>query len=110
MFMLMLDSITVTDVGGLVAIAAALLGGNAGLTSLLIDRKLRALNGVYVPIGECVLRTQGAQKEIRLTQEDARATCERIDELVKIIATRTAEGIMRDQEILNGIGALLARK
>lgn len=106
----MFNSITITDVGGLVGICGALLGGNAWLTSLLIDRKLRALNGVYVPVGECVLRTAGAQKEIQLIQHGAREACERIDELVKIIASRTAEAIMRDQEILTGIGALLARK
>lgn len=106
----MLDSITITDVGGLVGIGGALLAGNAWLTSLLIDRKLEALNGVYVPVGECVLRTAGAQKEIQLTQDDVRAACERIDELVKIIASRAAEAIMRDREILNGIGTLLERK
>lgn len=117
----MLESITITDLGGLVGITAALLAGNAGLTSLLIDRKLRALNGVYVPVGECILRTAGTAKEIQVAQDDARSAClaasnrdeatqERIDGIMRSISEGAAAAILRSERVQAGIAELLARK
>ncbi len=113
----MLDSITIADVGGLVGIGAALLAGNAGLTSLLIDRKLKALNNVYVPIGECVLRTVGQEREAHANRDEARAAClvaagrdeatqKRIDGVMQAIAN----SVLESREVQRGIAELLARK
>jgi hypothetical protein len=119
--MLMLDSITITEVGGLVGIAAALLAGNAGLTSLLIDRKLRALNGIYVRVGECVLRTAGQDSAAQANREETRAACvavalrdaatqERIDDIRNSIAKVAADAILSSDRVQAGIAELLARK
>ena len=117
----MLEHITAEGVGVAIAALIAILGGNAWVTSALIDRKLMALNDVFVRVGECALRTSGAQKETDAIREEGRVACLsaagrddvtqfRIDELVRAIAARTAETILRDREILSKIDALLARK
>ena len=114
------EHITPQGVSVVLASVVAILGGNIWITSALIDRKLTALNGTYVRIGECVLRSGISRQMIAEDRDSARELClasvnrdaatqERIDELVRTIATRTAEAILMDREILSKINALLDR-
>jgi len=116
----MWEHITPQGVSVVLAAIAATLAGNAWITSALIDRKLMALNGLYVRSGECVLRSGSNRQMIVEDRDNARAVCVaannrdeatqgRIDELVRTIATRAAETILLDREILSKINALLAR-
>ena len=117
----MWEHVTAEGVAAAIAALVAILGGNAWITSALIHRQLAALDTKYVPLGECVLRTAGAKNEVLAIRDEGRAAClvaagrddvtqSRIDELVRAIAARTAETILRDREILSKIDALLARK
>ena len=116
----MWEHITPQGVSVVLASVVSILGGNIWITSALIDRKLTALNGTYVRIGECVLRSGSNRQMIAEDRDLARATCiasanrdaitqERMDELVQMIATRAAETILLDREILSKINALLDR-
>jgi len=116
----MWEHITPQGVSVVLASVVAILGGNIWITSALIDRKLTALNGTYVRIGECVLRSGSNRQMIAEDRDYARtaylvfvnrdaATQERIDELVQMIVTRAAETILLDREILSKINALLDR-
>jgi hypothetical protein len=114
------EYITPQGASVVLAFVVAILGGNAWITSALIDRKLTALNGTYVRIGECVLRSGTSRQMIAEDRDYARTaylasvnrdatTQERIDELVQTIATRAAETILLDREILTKINSLLDR-
>jgi hypothetical protein len=78
------------------------------------------MDASYVRVGECVLRSGANRLAIAEDRADAAAACiaaagrdsvtqGRIDELVRTIASRAAETIMVDREILNKINALLDR-
>jgi len=114
------EYITPQGASVVLAFVVAILGGNAWITSALIDRKLTALNGTYVRIGECILRSGSNRQMIVEDRDSTRESClasvnrdaatqERIDELVRTIATRAAETILLDREILTKINSLLDR-
>jgi hypothetical protein len=119
--MYMWEHITTEGVGVAIAVLVAILGGNAWVTAALIDRRLAALNRLYIRKDECVLRSGGNRDMIVNDREEMKAEClaaagrdavtqARIDELVRAIASRAAETILRDREILSKIDALLLRK
>lgn len=114
----MFEHVTLSEVMELTAILSAVVGANAGLTTLLVDRKLKELNGTYVRSGECVLKDGALRQMVQSSQAEGQMAClaatqrdtvtqARIDDLVQSIAARTADTILRDREILNKIDLLL---
>lgn len=84
-------------------------------------RLLVHMDTAYVRSNECVLRDGATRQIVSETRAEVSASCLasigrdeatqlRINELIQAIASRAADTIMRDQQILSKIDALLSRK
>jgi hypothetical protein len=115
--MSMLEHLTTEGVAAIIAMLASVVGGNTWVTAALIDRKLAALNGTYVRVGECLLRTEGAQREMNASREEGRLACaaatvrdeitqERIHELSRVIAA----ALLGNREIVDKLDRILVRE
>lgn len=114
----MLEHATPQALTAMIAVLAAILGGNAWITSALIDKKLKDLDKMYVRTNECLLRCGNTRDLISADRADTQkignsaalrddATQKRIDAMVQSIATRAAESVLRDREVLGKIDELL---